>query len=118
VRHEQRSILKKPSFYPGRPHPDRDSTWYEVQKADILHRTAALDELHEQYPATDAAHRTPRSVGLIVLRTDCPRVFVQTLCLTTQGLDGDPVYLLDEFMCYRFKLFQEGGGFLKLCAGR
>ena len=45
-------------------------------------------------------------------------MFVQTLCLTTQGLDGDPVYLLDEFMCYRFKLFQEGGGFLKLCAGR
>lgn len=45
-----------------------------------------------------AAHRIPRSVGLIVFRTGCPRVFIQTLCLTTQGLDGDPVYLLDEFL--------------------
>ena len=45
-------------------------------------------------------------------------MFVHTFCLTSQGLDGDPVYLLDEFMCYRFKLFQEGGGCLKLCTGR
>ena len=35
-----------------------------------------------------------------------------------QGLDGDPVYLLDEFLCHRFELFQDGGGFIKLCAGR
>ena len=38
--------------------------------------------------------------------------------MTAQGLDGDPVYLLDEFLCHRFKLFQDGGGFIKLCAGR
>jgi hypothetical protein len=37
--------------------------------------------------------------------------------LTAQGLDGDPVGLLDEFVCYYFKPFHEGGGFLKLCAG-
>lgn len=45
-------------------------------------------------------------------------VFAHPLPLTAQGLDGDPVHLLDEFMCYRVKLFQEGGRFLKLCAGR
>ena len=38
--------------------------------------------------------------------------------MTAQGLHGNPVYLLDEFLCYRFKLFQDGGGFFKLCAGR
>src|SRR3954454_1306455 len=59
-----------------------------------------------------------RCPEFIVLSTGCPRVFVQTLCLAAQGLDGDPVYLLDEFMCYRFKLFQDGDGFFKLCAGR
>ena len=42
------------------------------------------------------------------------RVFVHTFCLTAQGLDGDPVYLLDEFMCYRLKPFQDGGGFIKV----
>ena len=43
---------------------------------------------------------------------------VHTFCLEAQGPDGDPVYLLDEFLCYRFKLFQDGRGFIKLCAGR
>ena len=63
------------------------------------------------------AHRIPRSVGLIVLRTGCPRVFVQTLCLTTQDLDGEPVCLPDEFVRHRFKLCQDGSGFRKLSAG-
>jgi len=36
--------------------------------------------------------------------------------LAAQGLDGDPVYLLDEFLCYRFKLFQDGSGYIKLNA--
>jgi hypothetical protein len=55
---------------------------------------------------------------LIVLSTDCPRVFVHTCYLTTQFLNGDPVYLPGEFLCDRFKLFQERGGFVNLCAGR
>jgi ribose 5-phosphate isomerase B len=55
---------------------------------------------------------------LVVLRTGCPIVFAHTFCLTAQGLDGDPVYLLDEVLCHRFKLFQDGGGFMKLSAGR
>src|SRR5262249_23004234 len=51
------------------------------------------------------AHMSPlvRCPKLLVLRTGCPRVFVHTFCLTAQGLDGDPVYLLDELLCYRFK---------------
>ena len=55
---------------------------------------------------------------LIVLSTGGPMMFVPTFCLASQGLHGDPVCLLDEFLCYCFKLFQEGGGFLKLCAAR
>jgi hypothetical protein len=31
-------------------------------KADVLHRTGALDELHEQYPATDAEALLPRTL--------------------------------------------------------
>ena len=53
-----------------------------------------------------------------VQRRGRPTGFVCNLCLTAQGLNGDPVYLLDKFMCYRFKLFQDGDGFIKLCAGR
>jgi hypothetical protein len=49
-------------FLPWYARPDRDQAWYEVQKADILHRTGALDELHEQYPATDAEALLPRTL--------------------------------------------------------
>ena len=63
-----------------------------------------------------------RSVGqlsqLLVLRTGRRMVFAHTFRLTAQGLDGDPIHLLDEFMCYRVEVFQEAGGFIKLRAGR
>jgi hypothetical protein len=48
-------------FLPWHARPDRDRAWYEGQQADILHRTGWLDELHEQYPATDTEALAPRS---------------------------------------------------------
>lgn len=38
-----------PLFVPWYAHPDRDQAWYEQQKRDLL----TLDDLWEQYPATD-----------------------------------------------------------------
>lgn len=43
----------KPIFIPWQGHPGRDKNWYERQKRDILSRTGSLDDLYEQYPATD-----------------------------------------------------------------
>lgn len=43
----------KPFFLPWSVHPGRDEDWYERQKRDSLSRTGFLDDLHEQYPATD-----------------------------------------------------------------
>jgi hypothetical protein len=42
--------------------PDRDQAWYDAQRADILHRTGALDELYEQYPASDTEALLPRTL--------------------------------------------------------
>lgn len=42
-----------PIFIPWYARPGRTQEWYEEQKADILGRTTALDDLYEQYPATD-----------------------------------------------------------------
>jgi hypothetical protein len=41
-------------FLPWWSRPDRGQVWYADQKSDILARTTALDDLYEQYPATDA----------------------------------------------------------------
>src|SRR5262249_34648167 len=49
-------------FLPWNARPDRTVAWYEDQKADILHRTGSLDDLHEQYPATDMEALAPRAL--------------------------------------------------------
>ena len=49
-------------FLPWHARPSRDAAWYEPQAADIQHRTGSLDDLHEQYPATDAEALVPRTL--------------------------------------------------------
>jgi hypothetical protein len=42
--------------------PDRTPAWLQAQRQDIFARTGAVDDLHEQYPATDAEALAPRSL--------------------------------------------------------
>jgi hypothetical protein len=51
-----------PLFLPWDAHPERDQAWYEAQRRDVLARTGSLDDLHEQYPATEAEALAPRSL--------------------------------------------------------
>jgi len=41
------------TFLPWHVRPGRDAAWYNAQKEDILSRTGGLDDLYQQYPATD-----------------------------------------------------------------
>jgi hypothetical protein len=49
-------------FLPWHARPDRSGAWYELQRADVLHRTGAIDDLNEQYPASDAEALAPRTL--------------------------------------------------------
>lgn len=49
-------------FLPWHARPGRDQAWYEAQTADVLARTGALDDLHQEYPATDTEALAPRSL--------------------------------------------------------
>lgn len=51
-----------PIFLPWSARPGRDAVWYATQQADILARTTSLDDLHEQYPATDTEALSPRTL--------------------------------------------------------
>jgi hypothetical protein len=51
-----------PVFLPWNARPDRDTAWYESQRQDILARTGSVDDLYEQYPATDTEAISPRSL--------------------------------------------------------
>lgn len=41
-------------FLPWHARPDRTQAWYEAQVRDSISRTGGLDDVHEQYPETDA----------------------------------------------------------------
>lgn len=49
-------------FLPWHARPGRTATWYEAQRADVQARTGALDDLHQEYPATDTEALAPRSL--------------------------------------------------------
>lgn len=51
-----------PIFLPWNVRPERDAAWYDEQRRDILSRTGALDDLHEQYPATETESLAPRTL--------------------------------------------------------
>ncbi len=53
----------RPVFLPWQARPDRDAAWYAEQKRDVLARTGALDDLHEQYPASDAEALAPPTLA-------------------------------------------------------
>lgn len=52
----------KSIFLSWRARPGRTDEWYEVQRADVMARTGALDDLHQEYPATDTEALAPRSL--------------------------------------------------------
>ena len=51
-----------PLFFGWPARPDRTPEWYEQQKADVLARTGSLDDLYQEYPATEEEALSPRSL--------------------------------------------------------
>ncbi len=51
-------------FLPWSARPDRDAGWYEMARADVLARTGFLDDLNQEYPATDLEALAPRSADV------------------------------------------------------
>ncbi len=49
-------------FLPWHARPERTQEWYEAQKRDILSRTGSLDDLYQQYPATDVEALAPNTL--------------------------------------------------------
>lgn len=49
-------------FLPWSTHPGRDDAWYDRQRRDVMSRTGSLDDLWEQYPATDTEALSSRTL--------------------------------------------------------
>lgn len=50
-------------FLPWTARPGRDLAWYRAQKRDALANTGTLDDVHQEYPATDTQALAPRVLG-------------------------------------------------------
>ncbi|HZZ78983.1 MAG TPA: terminase family protein [Gemmataceae bacterium] len=51
-----------PIFHGWRAAPNRTDAWYEDKRRAVLAQTGALDDLHQEYPATDIEALLPRSL--------------------------------------------------------
>jgi hypothetical protein len=51
-----------PIFLPWHAHPGRTAQWYAEQQRDIQARTGGLDDLYQEYPASDLEALAPRAV--------------------------------------------------------
>jgi hypothetical protein len=51
-----------PVFMPWHAHPERDAAWYESKCQDAMENSGSLDDVYEQYPATDTEALAPRTL--------------------------------------------------------
>lgn len=85
-----------PVFLSWSVRPERTADWYEAQRQDILTRTGSLDDLHEQYPATDAEALAPRALGKRI-----PPAWILRSYDAMQGLDVLRAPALPGLLVYR-----------------
>lgn len=51
----------RPVFLPWSARPERTAAWYAAQRADVLARTGALDDLYQEYPTSVMEAFAPRA---------------------------------------------------------
>lgn len=51
-----------PIFLPWWSRPERTQAWYDAERRDIFANTGSLDDLHQEYPATDTEALAPRTL--------------------------------------------------------
>jgi hypothetical protein len=71
-------------FLPWWVRPERTQEWYEGVKSDIWERTRSLDDLHEQYPATDSEALAPAQANKRIAAPDIDNCHVSMRSLTVK----------------------------------
>lgn len=85
-----------PVFMPWHVHPGRDQVWYDAQTKDILSRTGSLDDLHEQYPASDIEALSPRTLDKRIPAQWLFDVFEQEAGFDPLGIPSLRIFKLPE----------------------
>jgi len=73
----------RPVFLPWHARPGRSPEWYAAQSADVMARTGALDDLFQEYPATDTEALAPRTLDKRI-----PGLWIEACFTETPPLDA------------------------------
>lgn len=84
-------------FLPWWVRPGRDKAWYEDIKKDILTRTGAEDDLHEQYPATPEEAISARTLDKRIPSEWLNKVYIEATPMALIELIKPPMMLLSSF---------------------
>lgn len=77
----------RPIFAPWTAAPWRTQAWYEEKRRTILTATGALDDLHQEYPATDAEALAPRQLDKRI-----PSAWLTQCYQEAKSIDADAHY--------------------------
>ena len=77
-------------FLPWTARPDRDEAWYEAQRRDVVARTGSVDDLHEQYPATDAEALAPRTLDKRIAPAWLEQCYFEQAAVEVEGAPAIP----------------------------
>jgi hypothetical protein len=90
----------KSVFLPWSVRPERTIEWYEAVKRDTLENTGTLDDLWEQYPATDAEALAAKTADKRFLPTHLLKCYFTRQALTDAELLRHGVPALPGFRVY------------------
>lgn len=77
----------RPVFHGWRAAPYRTDAWYEEKRRTILAQTGALDDLHQEYPASDIEALSPRSLDKRI-----PATWLQQCFIEVEAIPADAAY--------------------------
>lgn len=91
----------KATFLPWWVRPDRDEAWYQRQKDDIYSRSGSLDDLYQQYPATDEEALAPPQLDRRVPYKWIMKCFRELPAITEHdySLPFLQLYAMPDFHC-------------------
>ena len=89
-----------PVFLPWLARPGRTTEWYAAQKRDSLANTGALDDIYQEYPATDTEAMSAKTLNKRIPATWLQTCYVERnpLALGTKmpAIEGLEIYTLPE----------------------
>lgn len=83
-------------FLPWHARPGRTLTWYEAQKRDTLANTTSLDDVHQEYPATDTEALAPRSLDKRI-----PSIWIEACYVEETGFLPDDAPAIPGLVIFR-----------------